>query len=78
MKKKIYFFISILFIFSLVACSKVEETSYKPPFDYLRAFGGASNEENSRVFPLKDGTFYVVASTDSSAKSGDIPSSMHF
>lgn len=77
MKKIFYFFVSILFIFSLVACSKVEETSSKPPFDYLRAFGGASNEENSRVFPLKDGTFYVVASTDSPAKSGDIPSSMH-
>ena len=77
LKKIFYFFISILFIFSLVACSKVEETSSKPPFDYLRAFGGYANEENSRVFPLKDGTFYVVASTDSPAKSGDIPKAMH-
>ena len=76
--KKIFLFVLFLsFAFSLFSCSNIQETTYKPPFDYLRVFGGILGEESSRIFPLKDGTFYVVATTYSPSLSGDIPKSMN-
>ncbi len=75
--KKIFFLSFCFFLFFLISCSKVEETSSISPFSYLRAFGGTFNEDNTTVFPLKDGTFYVLTNTFSPASNGNIPNSMH-
>lgn len=61
----------------MISCSKVEETSSIPPFDYLRTFGGAFAEDCTTVFPLKDGTFYVLTNNYSPASNGNVPKSMH-
>ncbi len=75
--KKIFFLSFCFFLFFLISCSKVEETSSIPPFDYLRTFGGAFAEDCTTVFPLKDGTFYVLTNNYSPASNGNVPKSMH-
>ncbi len=84
MKNKKIFTIFILFLSILVltSCSKNNIESKKQEknhsFEFLNVFGGVLFDLPGKVFPLKDGTFYVVAETYSPASIRDIPNSCHF
>ena len=75
------FVIFLFMILILTSCTNdknVKEQEKNSSFEYLNVFGGMLFDIAWGVFPLKDGTFYIVAETHSPASIGDIPKSCHF
>ena len=74
----VIFLFMILILTSCTTNKEVKNQEKNPSFEYLNVFGGALFDIVKGVFPLKDGTFYIVAETHSPASIGDIPKSCHF
>ena len=74
----VIFLCMILILTSCTTNKEVKKQGKNPSFEYLNVFGGALFDILKGVFPLKDGTFYIVAETHSPASIGDIPKSCHF
>lgn len=75
------FIILLFIILVLTSCSsnkEIKNEEKKSSCKYLNVFGGVLFDVVGNVFPLKDGTFYIVVETYSPASDGDIPKSCHF
>ena len=72
------FLFVILVLTSCTTDKGIKKQEKNPSFEYLNVFGGALFDIVKGVFPLKDGTFYIVVETYSPASTGDIPKSCHF
>ena len=74
----VIFLCMILILTSCTNSREVKKQEKNPSFEYLQVFGGVLFDMVGRVFPLKDGTFYIIAETYSPASAGDIPKSCNF